>query len=70
MKDEWEEFNAIGLTAVKFVNSLPPDYQYKVMRRKIKTSREQFIEACCDKCPGSCFSADYGRLYDVGLRFT
>jgi hypothetical protein len=70
MNDEWEEFDVEGLrvgglTVEQFVHALPAGYEYKVTRRKVKTERERFIE----RCDSTCISANYGMLYDAGLRF-
>jgi hypothetical protein len=63
MKDEWE---AMG---VRMICQLASGYEFKVMRRKVKTERDEFIEKCIEKALFSQNSADYGRLYDAGARF-
>jgi hypothetical protein len=63
MKDEWE---AMG---VRMICQLASGYEFKVMRRKVKTEREEFIEKCCDRCFGVATTSGYGKLYDAGARF-
>ena len=72
MSNEWEDITNLA-SPITFGGNcnfgVHKGYEYKLMRRKILTEREQFIEDCCDRCVGASSSADYGRIYDEGARF-
>jgi hypothetical protein len=69
MSDEWQRMGVSSLTISTMISQLDSGYEYKVMRRKVKTDRDEFIEKCCDRCIGVATSSGYGSLYDAGARF-
>jgi hypothetical protein len=69
MNDEWEEIGANSLAVATLVSTLDSGYEYKVMRRKVKSEREQFIDYSTNLCFGAGSRAAFGFLYDGGARF-
>jgi hypothetical protein len=69
MSDEWEVMGVSSLTISTLIAQCDSGDEFKVMRRKVKTERDKFIEKCCDRCFGVATTSGYGKLYDAGARF-
>ena len=69
MNNEWQAMGVSSLVISTMISQLDSGYEYKVMRRKVKTERDEFIEKCCDRCFGVATTSGYGKLYDAGARF-
>jgi hypothetical protein len=69
MSDEWEAMGVSSLAISTMIAKRDSGYEYKVMRRKVKTERDEFIDTCCVRCSFAGTSSDYGTLYDAGARF-
>jgi hypothetical protein len=75
MNNEWEDMlNYISCPVMEsgknYSFGVHEGYEYKVMRRKLKTERERFIEQSASLCFGTgTLRATFGSLYDAGARF-
>jgi hypothetical protein len=73
MSDEWEVITDISTcvmtSGANHCLGVHEGYEYKVMRRMIKTEREQFIESSHELCSGAGSAYAFGLLYDGGARF-
>ena len=71
MSNEWEDTESYkGVLGGEVIFSeFNPDYEYKVMRRKVKTERDEFIEKAEAILDLRSMSINLGKMYDAGARF-